>query len=180
MPGLCHHKGVMKAKRATDNRKEDRRAPADARTIVFRIVSVASLFATLPFVVWMLVLLIAESEAESTFATIALIVLSAFTVLEIAIILKNMKKDLLLFHVAFNENKTLNRPALIIVNVFLAVSIGIFAGGLFLALSPAPELLTSGRVVFPIGLVMLINCVLYDLYVILFHRRRFSVKALLK
>lgn len=156
--------------------------PAKRKTIIFRLLTALSLVLSLPYLISMIVLLFQEQESDGLFGQLSLIIIAAFTLAEIIILLKNIKKELLLFQIAFNENKAVNKVPLIIANVLLVLSLAIFLTGMIISLKQdtAPELLTAGRVLGPIGLIAFLNCLIYDIYVILYRQRRFRIEDLLK
>lgn len=83
-------------------------------------------------------------------------------------------------HIAFNRFKSINKPALIIVNVFLAIGIAIFVVGLVLYFNPEQVSDTKGicLLIISVGFLLIIETLLYNLYVIMFRPRKFTAKML--
>lgn len=83
-------------------------------------------------------------------------------------------------HIAFNRFKSINKPALIIVNVLLAIGITIFVVGLVLYFNPEQILDTKGicLLIISVGFLLIVETLLYNLYVIMFRPRKFTAKML--
>ena len=103
----------------------------DKKNLVYRIVSSLMLLSSVALSLYLFIDAFSFNEDNKyLFNMICVMVAAVFVVLQIVIILISIGRDLNLGHIAFNRFKSLNKPALIIVNVFLAIGIAIFVAGL--------------------------------------------------
>ena len=92
----------------------------EKKNILARLVSAGALLLPLALSTVMLITIIAKTdEMDYIINVISLAVLILFTIVEIVILLKNLKSDLIIKSLIYNTNDTINTGGLIINNVFL-------------------------------------------------------------
>jgi len=112
---------------------------------------------------------------------IALIATALFCIFEIIIISIGKKKDSSLQRIVFNENGTVNAFPLIVVSVASAIATSLLFLGIYLFFTRA-EIDTKSTllVLTSIGFYLFINCLIYYIYLIMFRKREFKLKDLIK
>ena len=112
---------------------------------------------------------------------IAIAVAALFALLEVYVNLRKPKKESLLFQICFNENQKINTIPLFAVGISTLFGLGLLA--MSLAVYFIREEIRNKAamlVVLAIAAYLLINCALYWLYVLVFRKKPFNVKDLLK
>ena len=108
-------------------------------------------------------------------------VLIVFLLLQEILFIKNMKKQLVIYDIAFNENKSVNKTAVIFVGVGGLIGLGasIASGVLYFTLGEVQQKLTM-MLLFVIFLFLLINSGIFLLFTLLFRQKEFKIEDLLK
>ncbi len=136
----------------------------DKKNLVYRIVSSLMLLSSVALSLYLFIDAFSFNEDNKyLFNMICVMVAAVFVLLQIVIILISIGRDLNLGHIAFNRFKSLNKPALIIVNVFLAIGIAIFVAGLVLYFNPEQVSDTKGicLLIITVGFLLIIETLLY-------------------
>ena len=147
----------------------------------YRLIATLLLLLPLGITIWFLIMF-AKSDASSfglhifTSGVIIFVIL-----LQIFLLLKNMKKDIIIYYIAFNENKKVNKTALIFVSVGagLGLALSITSTTLYFVLSE-PQQKTTMLLLISIFVFMLINTGLFLLLTLMFRQKEFKVEDLLK
>lgn len=153
----------------------------DKNNLVYRIVSSLMLLSSVALSLYLFIDAFSFNEDNKyLFNMICVMVAAVFVVLQIVIILISIGRDLNLGHIAFNRFKSINKPALIIVNVLLAIGVTIFVVGLVLYFNPEQVSDTKGicLLIISVGFLLIVETLLYNLYVIMFRPRKFTAKML--
>ena len=155
------------------------------KNVVFRLISISALLinALLSGLFAYFLFANAKKDPETAYLLnyIAIFATIAFIVFEIIIMLKNVKKELVIGPIAFNnETRTINKPALIF--IIVAGSIGLIMVGVatvFSILNLNVKSQSASFILIAVGLFLLINCLIYIFYVICYRPKKFNVKDLL-
>lgn len=147
--------------------------------------SLAILLLLIPFAItmWFMIRYIQIDAKSFGLHIFASVVLLFFTFLQIFLLAKNMKNQLIIYNIAFNENKTVNKTAIIFVGVgcIIALAMSILFGIFCLTTPNSDEFkITAFMLIFSIFLYMLINCVMFLIYPLFFKEKKFDVRDLLK
>ena len=154
----------------------------DAKKIkLFRLLAIVLLLIPLGLSIWFFVYyLVSKNEGIGlhVFTTGVLIV---FLLLQEILFIKNMKKQLVIYDIAFNENKSVNKTAVIFVGVGGLIGLGasIASGVLYFTLGEVQQKLTM-MLLFVIFLFLLINSSIFLLFTLLFRQKEFKIEDLLK
>ena len=96
------------------------------KNLIFRISTSVACLMSMALSVYLFVLcFLNESETSTWFQMVAIGACFAFALTELIIVLKNIKKELLIEYVIFNENKSINKVGLSIVIIFTLLSLGL-------------------------------------------------------
>lgn len=108
-------------------------------------------------------------------------VLIFFLILQIILILKNMKKQMVIYDIAFNENKSVNKTALIFISVGAGLGLILTAvcTALYFVLGEAQQK-TTLLLLLSIFFFMFINTGIFLLFTLVFRQREFKLEDLLK
>lgn len=152
----------------------------DKKNLAYRIISSVMLLPSVALSLYLFIDAFSLNDNKYLFNMICVMVAAVFVVLQIVIILISIGRDLNLAHIAFNRFKSINKPALIIVNVLLAIGVTIFVVGLVLYFNPEQVSDTKGicLLIISVGFILIIETLLYNLYVIMFRPRKFTAKML--
>lgn len=123
-----------------------------------------------------------NSNNEYLINIIGLVGVGIFLLIEVVMLLVNLKKQIIFHAVVFNEhNSTINWPAFIVANIGLAIglAISIVSGILYFTTSDL-VIKTSVMVLIPIGLFLVFNCIAYNVYVLMFKVKKVKLEDLIK
>ena len=153
-----------------------------AKIILFRLFLSLLLLSVLGLIVIFIIELIKINKEDAYLINIiGLVGVAIFLLIEAVMLLKNINKQIIFHALVFNEhNSTINYPAFITANVFLAIGVGLSILGTVLYFTTADETIkTSVMVLIPIGIFVLLNCIGYDVYTLLFKAKKTSLKDLI-
>lgn len=147
----------------------------------YRLIATLLLLLPLGITIWFMIMF-AKSDASSfglhifTSGVIIFVIL-----LQIFLLLKNMKKDIIIYYIAFNENKKVNKTALIFVSVgaFLGLAVSIISGVFYFFLNQPGQKETM-LLLFEIFIFLLVDTGLFLLLTLMFRQKEFKVEDLLK
>ena len=153
----------------------------EKKNVIFRLVASFLLLIPLTFIVLGLVHVFQVLAEGYIISIIAFMLTGAFLLLEMVVILKGWKKESSLYKIAFNENQNINNVPLV------AVIVGTVFGTGLLALSISVYFLrnsepfkTSMIVVLSIASYLLINCIIYFIYIFIFKKRPLDLRKFIK
>lgn len=154
----------------------------DKKNLIYRIVSSTLLIPPIIFAIIMLVEAVYYDVNNSyIFNMIVDAVVAAFALFQIILILLSIGKDLQVGLIAFNRFNSINKAALVIVNIFAAIGISIFITGCYLYYGSGTDVLdtiASASILASIGLLLICETFIYNLYVLMFRPRKFDIKSL--
>lgn len=153
----------------------------EKKNVIFRLI--ACFLLLIPFTLMILGLIhVLKTLAEGYIISIIALMLSmAFLVLEFVVILKGWKKESALYKIAFNENDHINNVPLIAVGIGTALGIGLLALSISVYfLRNSKPFKSSMLVVLSIATFLLVNCVIYYIYLIMFKKRPLNLRNFIK
>ena len=153
----------------------------EKKNVTFRLIADFLLLIPLAFIIIGLIHVFKTLAEGYIISIIALMLSAAFLTLEFVVVLKGWKKENSLYKIAFNENQNINNVPLV------AVIVGtVFGAGLTtLAISVyfirnSEPFKTSMLVVLSIASYLLVNCVIYYIYILMFKKRPINLKNFIK
>ena len=153
----------------------------ERKNVIFRLVSGFLLLLSLGVSAFALSQVIITRPDEVPLLLIAISVVSIFAILEMIVILRGGRKESNLYKIAFNENGTINNIPLIAVYVGTGIGIGLVALGISVYCIRIESMIKcSMLVVVAISSYLLLNCLIYYIYVLMFKTREFNIKDLIK
>ena len=119
-------------------------------------------------------------QMDLVFLSIGTGIIIIFSLLEMFLLIKGWNKPLLMENIAFIRNGTMTTGPFIVVNIGLVLGITLFSLGLVIFLTNEKVLVKCAMLFASVvGGYLLINCLLYDLFVWMFRKRKFNIKDLL-
>ena len=153
----------------------------EKKNVVFRLVACFLLLAPLSIIILGLIHVFQVLADGYIISIIALMLTAAFLILEFVVILKGWKKENSLYKIAFNENQNINNVPLIAVIVGTVFGVGLLALSISVYFIRNTEpFKTSMLVVLSIASYLLINCIIYFIYVIVFKKRPLNLRNFIK
>ena len=153
----------------------------ERRNIVYRLMSGFLLLLCLGVTSFALSQVIIYRPEESILLIIAIAVTLLFASLELIFILKGGRKDSNLYKIAFNENGRINNVPLIAVFVGTGLGLGLTALGIAVFFTRSEIMIKcSMLIVIAISSYLLVNCLIYYFYLLMFRNRPFDIKDLIK
>lgn len=153
----------------------------ERKNLLYRFVAAFLLLVSLGVTCFSLCLIIILHSEEIVLMLVAIAVCAVFALLEAVFILKGGKKESVLAKIAFNENSHINNIPLIAVGVGTAFGLGLLALGVSVYLiRPDVMIKSSMLVVISIATYLLVNCIIYYFYLVLFKNRPLDLRDLIK
>ena len=148
---------------------------------LFRLLATLLLLIPLGISIWFMVTFITTDINSYGLHVFTTGVLIFFLVLQIILILKNMNKQMVIYDIAFNENKSVNKTALIfiLVGAGLGLALSATCTALYFVLSE-PQQKATMMLLLSIFVFMFINTGIFLLFTLVFRQREFKVEDLLK
>ena len=113
--------------------------------------------------------------------TIALVAVTLFCLFEMVFIIMGKKKDSVLEKIVFEENQRINSFPLIAVIIGTLFGLGLSILGLFLYLTRDDvSAKTNVLIILSISFYLFMNCVMYFIFLLMFRKRKFDIKDLIK
>ena len=151
------------------------------RTKTYRILAIIILVLSVGFGAFSMYKVIVLKPDDMPLILIAIIITMGFTILQVAFLIKSWKKESALSKIVFNENQRINTIPIFAVSSGLVVAIALIALGISVYfVRDDLTIKCSMLVVATIGGYLFANCVIYFIYLILFRKREFNIKDLIK
>lgn len=153
----------------------------ERKNILFRLIASSFLLISLGVTSFSLSQIIINKPDEVILMLVAIAVAALFAILEMIVILRGWKKESNLYKIAFNENKHINNVPLIAVIVGTAFGLGLLALAISVYLIRDTVIIKSSMlVVLSISVYLLVNCLIYYFFIILFRNRPINLKDFIK
>ena len=153
----------------------------EKKNVIFRLVACFLLLAPLSIIVLGLIHVFQVLADGYIISIIALMLTASFLMLEFVVILKGWKKENSLYKIAFNENQNINNVPLVAVIVGTVFGVGLLALSISVYFIRNTEpFKTSMLVVLSIASYLLVNCIIYFIYVIMFKKRPLNLRNFIK
>ena len=153
----------------------------EKKNVIFRLIACFLLLLPLTIIVLGLIHLFKTLADGYVISIIAFMLAAAFLLLEFVVILKGWKKENSLYKIAFNENQNINNVPLVAVIVGTVFGAGLTALAISVYFIRNSEpFKTSMLVVLSIASYLLVNCIIYYIYILMFKKRPINLKNFIK
>ena len=153
----------------------------EKKNVIFRLIAAFLLLIPLSIIVLGLIHVFLTLAEGYILSIIAFMLTGAFLLLELVVILKGWKKENSLAKIAFNENQNINNVSLFAVLVGTVLGIGLTALSISVYFIRGTEpFKTSMLVVLSISSYLLINCIIYFIYIFIFKKRHLNLRNFIK
>lgn len=131
--------------------------------------------------IFSMICIILSNSDTKVLSIVALCLTMCFLLLEVIITIKGWKKEPSLYKIAYNPNGVMNNVPLIAVIVGTLLGIGLLILSLVLYFTKNGEpYLTASLVILSITTYLLVNCIDYYIFVIMYKNRPLKLKDLIK
>ena len=153
----------------------------EKKTLLYRFISFFLLLGSLGVTGFSLAEIILFKPEEIILMLVTIAVTALFALLESVFILKGWRKESNLQKIAFNENSHVNNIPLIGVSVGAAFGLGLLALGISVfLLREEPTVKASMLAVISVSVYLLVNCIIYYTYLIMFRNKPLNLRDLIK
>ena len=153
----------------------------EKKNVIFRLIASFLLLIPLTIIVLGLIHVFLTLAEGYILSIIAFMLTAAFLMLEMVVILMGWKKENSLAKIAFNENQNINNVSLIAVIVGTVLGVGLTALSISVYfIRNAEPFKTSMLVVLSISSYLLINCIIYFIYIFIFKKRPLDLRNFIK
>ena len=154
---------------------------SERRNIFYRLISVGLISISLALDVYAFIKVLEFNAEDKILTIVALSLAMAFTVLEIVVILKGWKKDSNLFKIAFNESDRVNNVPLVAVIAGTVFGLGLTILSVVIYLiKEEVDTKNAMIIIMAIAVYLLVNCIVYYLFLLIFKRRNLNIKDLIR
>ena len=153
----------------------------ERKNVLFRLIACFLLLIPLAIMIIGLVHVFKTLADGYILSIIALMLSIGFLALEFVVMIRGWKKESSLYKIAFNENQHVNNVPLVAVIVGTLFGVGLVALAItvFFTKNEEPSR-TSMLVVLSIATYLLVNCIIYFIYVVMFKKRPLDLKKFIK
>ena len=153
----------------------------ERKNVLFRLIADFLLLIPLAIIILGLVHIFNVLANGYILSIIALMLTAGFLLLEFVVMIRGWKKESSLYKIAFNENQRINNVPLVAVIVGTIFGVGLTALAITVYFTKNVEPTRSSMfVVLSIASYLLINCLIYFIYVIMFKKRPLDLKKFIK
>lgn len=150
---------------------------AERRNLKFRLIASGLLLLSIGLIIYCLITIAMGNGEDKLLSIIACGLAVIFAFAEFVIIIKGWKKEVSLYRIAFNDNGVINNVSLIaiIIGTLLGSSLSVVSLVLLIIKGVEP-FITSCLVILSIGMFLLINCLIYYIFLIMYRKRQFKLE----
>lgn len=151
------------------------------RNLVNKISSILLLIVALVVIIFSIYKIFIFLPEGIVLDVIALIATGLFCIFEIIVIIIRFKKEGVLKNIAFTESENINTFPLVMVSIGAVFGLGLTILGFYIYFA-MEEIETKSNIliILSIGLFLLVNCVIYYIYLLMFRKREFKMEDLIK
>lgn len=153
----------------------------EKRNLSFRLITFGILLLFLGFIGFLFYRIISLNPEALVLDIVSLSAVSVFCIFEMIIIIRGWKKSSHLYDIAFNQNGTLNSVAFVAVIIGNIIGLGlIIICTIIFFMKDDIDTKCNLLIITSISLYLLLNCIIYCIYLLIFRKREFKLKDLLK
>ena len=153
----------------------------ETKNLINRLISICLLILVIVFIVLATIKVFSLHVEGIVLDTIALIGTGLFCLFEIIVISLGKKKESHLKNIAYEESGRINVFPLVMVSIGTVFGIVICAIGTYLYFSrPENDAKANVLIIVSIGGYLLVNCIIYYIYLVMFRKKDFKLEDLIK
>lgn len=151
------------------------------RNLYFRIVASLLILLSVGLFVFSIVYIFLLTSEDIILPSVGLTLAGAFSIFEVVMILKGWKKENNLYKIAFNDNGNINNVPLVAVGLATAFGIGLSTLSLIVFFTrEEPTIKVAMLVVMSISVYLLLNCIVYFIFLFWYRKKEFKIEDLIK
>lgn len=154
---------------------------SERKIVLFRLISSIILLIPLGLAGLSCYLIFSANPEEMVLLIISLVAVSAFDIFEIILMLKGWKNESNLYKIAFNTNGSINNVPIFAVGAGTLFGVGLTSlGTIVYFVRDEITIKCSMLVVLTVGAYLLLNCIIYFIYLIMYKKRELDLRDLIK
>ena len=154
---------------------------SERKIVLFRLISSIILLIPLGLAGLSCYLIFSANPEEMVLLIISLVAVSAFNIFEIILMLKGWKNESNLYKIAFNTNGSINNVPIFAVGAGTLFGVGLTSlGTIVYFVRDEITIKCSMLVVLTVGSYLLLNCIIYFIYLIIYKKRELDLRDLIK
>ncbi len=154
---------------------------SERKIVLFRLISSIILLIPLGLAGLSCYLIFSANPEEMVLLIISLVAVSAFNIFEIILMLKGWKNESNLYKIAFNTNGSINNVPIFAVGAGTLFGVGLTSlGTIVYFVRDEITIKCSMLVVLAVGAYLLLNCIIYFIYLIMYKKRELDLRDLIK
>ena len=154
---------------------------AERKIVSFRLISSFLILLNLGFAIFVMYYSITNISQNQTVNIVSCVFSSLLMIFEVIFILKGWKKESQMYKIAFNTNERINNVPLIVISVFFVFGLGLIILSTLLNVYKhfEPNISTSFSIL-NIAIYLVVNCLIYYLYCLMYKKREVNLRSLIK
>lgn len=154
---------------------------SERKIVTFRLISSFMILLNLGFTIFVMYYSITNISQNQTVNIVSCVFSSLLMIFEIIFILRGWKKESQIYKIAFNTNERINNVPLIAISVFFVFGLGLIILSTLLNVYKhfEPNISTSFSIL-NIAIYLVINCLIYYLYCLMYKKREVNLRSLIK
>lgn len=151
------------------------------KIVLYRLLAILLLLVPFGICIWFIVWYAQNNPAQFGIHLFTTALMIFFILLQIVLLAKNIKKPLAIYDIAFNENKTVNMTAVVVIIVGCVIGLALsITMGILCFMKTEPTDKGVVMLLFNIFIFMFFDCGIFLLFVPMFKEKKFDVRDLLK
>lgn len=154
---------------------------SEKKIVTFRLISSFMILLNLGFTIFVMYYSITNISQNQTVNIVSCVFSSLLMIFEIIFVLRGWKKESQIYKIAFNTNESINNVPLIAISVFFVFGLGLIILSALLNVYKhfEPNISTSFSIL-NIAIYLVINCLIYYLYCLMYKKREVNLRSLIK
>lgn len=154
---------------------------AERKIVTFRLISSFMILLNLGFTIFVMYYSITNISQNQTVNIVSCVFSSLLMIFEIIFILRGWKKESQIYKIAFNTNERINNVPLIAISAFFVFGLGLIILSTLLNVYKhfEPNISTSFSIL-NIAIYLVVNCLIYYLYCLMYKKREVNLRSLIK
>ena len=153
----------------------------ERKNVLFRLISATLVLGSLGFDIFVLIYVFTHKSNNQIVSAIGCILAALMMIFECVLLLRGWNKENALYKIAFNPNEKLNNVPFIAVCVATVFGTGLtILGSLLNVLKHEEPFITSSFVIILVAIYLLVNCLIYFLFCIMYKKRKIKLEDFIK
>lgn len=151
------------------------------KNLIFRLISSGMCLISIGISIYLFcICMLSQTEESLWFHMVGIAASAILALVEMIILFKNIKKELIIEYIIFNDNKTINKMGLVVVIIMTIIGLGLSIMSICFICGFAWDEVSyyAAVVILSCSLLLFLNCILYYIYILMFREHKLTLDDL--